>query len=178
LREFNRRFERVPASSLDAHRGVPRNLDEVLSWEEQRVVQRDWTVACEGQWYQLDRQHEALSLSGRKVVVRTLRDGQVQLVYRGRKLKWKELPKRPARVQPSTLSKPARAIKPPGPNHPWRRPLLRAGRSARFGVGDSGQPPLRSGFPPSPTPNQGNKEATAANKKGTFSPKLQRGHFY
>ena len=166
MREFNRRFERVAASSLDAHRGVPRNLDEVLSWEEERVVQRDWTVACEGQWYQLDRQHEALSLSGRKVVVRTLRDGQVQLVYRGRKLKWKELPQRPARVQPSTPSKPARAIKPPGANHPWRRPLLRAGRSARFGVGDSGQPPLRSGLPPSPTPNRRNKEAIAVNKRG------------
>src|SRR5208282_1459290 len=127
LREFNRRFERVAASPLDAHRGVPRDLDEVLSWEEERVVQRDWTVACEGQWYQLDRQHEALSLSGRKVVVRTLRDGQVQLVYRGRKLKWKQLPKRPARVQPSTPSKPVPAIKPPGANHPWRRPLLRSG---------------------------------------------------
>src|SRR5208282_1053515 len=127
LGEFNRRFGRVAASPLDAHRGIPRNLDEVLSWEEPRVVQRDWTVGCEGKWYQLDRQHEALSLAGRKVVVRTLRDGQVQLVYRGRKLKWKQLPKRPARVQPSTPSKPVPAIKPPGANHPWRRPLLRSG---------------------------------------------------
>jgi hypothetical protein len=78
LPEFHGRFARVAASPLDAHRGVPRNLDEVLSWETERVVQRDWTVACEGQWYQLDRQHEALSLAGRKVVVRTLRDGRVR----------------------------------------------------------------------------------------------------
>ena len=27
---------------------VPRKLDEILSWEEERVVQRDWTVACGG----------------------------------------------------------------------------------------------------------------------------------
>jgi transposase len=163
--EFNRRFARVPASALDAHRGVPRNLDEVLSWEEQRVVQRDWTVVCEGQWYQLDRQHEALSLAGRKVVVRTLRDGQVQLAYRGSKLKWKQLPTRPQRAQPSKSCQAVRAIKPPGENHPWRRPLLRAGRSAQLGVGDSAQPPLRSGFPPSPTPSRSNK-TTTANKKG------------
>jgi len=136
LREFNRRFGRVAASALDAHRGVPRNLNEVLSWEEERVVQRDWTVACEGQWYQLDRQHEALSLAGRKVVVRTLRDGKVQLVYRGQKLKWKALPERPARVQPSKAAKPLRAAKSPGVNHPWRRQLLGAGRGVRFGVGD------------------------------------------
>ena len=75
MREFNRRFARVAASPLDVHRGIPRNLDEVLSWEEERVVQRDWTVACEGKWYQLDRHHEALSLVGRKAVVRTLRTG-------------------------------------------------------------------------------------------------------
>jgi transposase len=171
LREFNRRFERVAASSLDAHRNVPRNLEEVLSWEEERVVQRDWTVACEGKWYQLDRQHEALSLSGRKVVVRTLRDGQVQLVYRGRKLKWWELPSRPARAAQSKVCKPGRVIKPPGASHPWRRPLRSAKFAARIGVGDSGQPPLRSGFPPSPTPIRRNK-ATATNKKGTFSLKL------
>jgi hypothetical protein len=80
LREFPRRFARVAASSLDVPQGVLRNLDEVLSWEAERVVPRDWTVACEGHWYQLDRQHEAWSLAGRKVVVRTLREGRVQLV--------------------------------------------------------------------------------------------------
>jgi transposase len=169
--EFNRRFARVPASALDAHRAVPRNLNEVLSWEEQRVVQRDWTIACEGKWYQLDRQHEALSLAGRKVVVRTLRDGQVQLAYRGSKLRWKQLPTRPKRAQPSKSCQAVRVIKPPGERHPWRRPLLRAGRSARLGLGDSGQPPLRSGLPPSPRPRRNDKTGTT-NKKGTLSLKL------
>jgi transposase len=164
--EFNRRFARVAASPLDVHRGVPRNLNEVLSWEEQRVVQRDWTVACEGKWYQLNRQHEALSLAGRKVVVRTLRDGQVQLAYGGTKLKWKELPKRPERARRSKPSQAVRAIKAPGQNHPWRRPLLRGGRAALLGVGDSGQPPLRSGLPPSPTPSRRTKQQRALNKKG------------
>ena len=103
LAAFNRRFGREPASALDAHRGVPRNLNEVLSWEEERVVQGDWTVACGGQRYQVDRQHEPLSLVRRKVIVRTLRNGRVQLVYRGKQLKWRSLPEgalrkpRPAR---------------------------------------------------------------------------------
>jgi transposase len=171
LGAFNRRFGRVAASPMDAHRGVPRNLDEVLSWEEQRVVQRDWTVGCEGKWYQLDRQHEALSLAGRKVVVRNLRDGRVQLVYGAQKLQWKELPSRPERVHESQPAK-VRAIKPPAAHHPWRRPLLRGGRAARFAVGDSGRPPLRSGLPPSPTAKRRNKEPLETNKKGTFSLKL------
>ena len=172
LGEFNQRFGRVAASPMDAHRGVPRNLDEVLSWEEQRVVQRDWTVGCEAKWYQLDRQHEALSLAGRKVVVRTLRDGRVQLVYRAKKLQWKELPSRPARVHKSQPTKVVRRIKPPAAHHPWRRPLLRGRRAARFAVGDCGRPPLRSGLPSSPTANRRTKELLATNKKGTFSLKL------
>jgi transposase len=150
LREFNRRFARPAASPLDAHQGLPRNLDEVLSWEAERVVQRDWTVACEGQWYQLDRQHEALSLAGRKVVVRTLRNGRVQLAYRGQKLKWHQLPGRPVRRQKIKPPKAARGMRPPSANHPWRRAVLRVGRAVRFGLGDSGRPPLRSGLPASP----------------------------
>jgi len=166
LGEFNRRFGRVAASPMDAHRGVPRNLDEGLSWEEERVVQRDWTVGCEGKWYQLDRQHEALSLAGRKVVVRKLRDGRVQLVYRAKKLKWKELPSRPERVQKSQPAKAVRGIKPPAAHHPWRRPLLSGGRAQRFAVGDFGRPPLRSSLPPSPTANRRNNEPIATKKRG------------
>jgi transposase len=177
LREFNRRFARVAASPLDAHRGLPRNLDEVLSWEEERVVQRDWTVGCEGKWYQLDRQHEALSLAGRKVVVRTLRDGRVQLVYRRQKLQWRELPQRPVRlkqVKPAT----AKGVNQlPGANHPWRRPLLGAGRQFRFGPGGfrSASASLRPPCIPRPKPG---KQANNINQqKGTFSPKLPEGHF-
>jgi hypothetical protein len=54
----------------------PSNLNEVLSWEEEPVVQGDWTVACAGTRYQLDPQHEALCLLRRKMIVRTLRDGR------------------------------------------------------------------------------------------------------
>jgi len=157
LREFNQRFARVAASPLDAHRGLPGNLDEVLSWEEERVVQRDWTVGCEGKWYQLDRQHEALSLVGRKVVVRTLREGRVQLVYRGQKLKWRQLPQRPVRLQQIKLAKASRVDQSPGANHPWRRPLLRAGRAVGL--------------------VRGNKQTNINQQKGTFSRKLSKGHF-
>jgi transposase len=167
LREFNQRFERPAASPVDAHGGVPRHLDEVLSWEEARVVQRDWTVACAGQWYQIDRQHEGLSLARRTVVVRTLRDGRVQLVYGGRKLKWRLLPARPAPLGSIRPAKVLSVRRPPAASHPWRRPLLRAGRAARFGLGDSGRPPLRSGLPPSPSPKRGSTPTTT-NKRGHF----------
>jgi hypothetical protein len=177
LPRFNRQFEVQPGSAADVHRGVPRKLDEILSWEEERVVQRDWTVVCGGRWYQLDRQHEPLSLAGKKVIVRTLRDGTVQLERQGLKLRWRMLPQRPERVAAKAV-KAEKEIKSskPAASHPWRRPLLRGGRAAQFGMGDSGRPPLRSGLPPSPIPNP-MEPPGAINNKGTFSPELLRGHF-
>ncbi len=166
LPEFNRRFARLAASPLDMHRGVPRKLAEILSWEAERVVAKDWTVACGGKWYQLDRQHEALSLAGRKVVVRTLRDGRVQLAYQGQKLKWRELPGRPARARRIKPAQAVRVVRPPAANHPWRRAVLSPGAAQRFGLGAAGRPPLRAGLPASPNPNRGKQPTTSNHKRG------------
>jgi len=160
LRAFHRQFARVAASPVDVHRSVPRNLNEVLSWEEERVVQGDWTVACAGQRYQLDRQHAALSLVRRKVIVRTLRNGRVQLVHRGKWLKGRTLSAGAARRR---LGKPLPPVKtktekPPAASHPWRRlgvgvgrkfwnEIKADGRAARLALRGSGQPSLRSGLP-------------------------------
>jgi hypothetical protein len=154
LPAFNRKFEVKAASGADVHRKAPRELNEILSWEEERVVQRDWTVASGGQWYQLDQQHEALSLAGKKVIVRKLRDGTVQLERRDVKLKWKELANRPPRVTRKTVAtKTPTAEWKPAASHPWRG--LRVGRINRFSeskgaaalaLRDSVRPPLRSGL--------------------------------
>ena len=176
LSGLNRKFQVEPASQADAHGGVPRELKEVLSWEEERVVQKDWTVVCKGQWYQLDRRHESLSLAGKKVIVRTLRDGAVQLERQGVKLRFRRLSGRPRRVvEEPEVAKVVEAPAKPAQGHPWRRALLRGGRAVlaptAIGIGDSGRPPLRSGLPPSPIPIAGTAARTT-NNKGTFSPEL------
>jgi hypothetical protein len=181
LRAFNRQFARAAASPVDVHRGVPRNLNEVLSWEEARVVSGDWTVACERKRYQLDRQHAALSLVRRKVIVRTLRHGRVQLVYRGQPLKWRSLPagavRRPVPAQQPRSAKPKPAVKPPAQNHPWRglgggtgrnfwNGIKAQGRAARRAVRDSGRPSLRSGLPPSRTASRRNRRTKNKQPRG------------
>jgi transposase len=121
LPELNRRFWVKPAQEADAHRAVPRELGEVLSWEEERQVQRDWTVSWQGRWFQIESCHEALCLVGRSVIVRQLRDGTVQLIGQGQKLKRRELAQRPAPA-PRAKSLPTRAGKTkPEASHPWRR---------------------------------------------------------
>ncbi len=115
---------------MDVHRAAPRNLNEVLSGEAERVGQGDWTVVCERKRYQLDRQHEALRLVRRKVIVRTLRTGRVQLVYRGKRLKWQPLPEDAARKpQPAKKPRPMKTKAPHAPpaSHPWRREGVDAG---------------------------------------------------
>lgn len=157
LPAFNRKFTVQAASAADVHRKAPRALNEILSWEVERVVQRDWTVASGGRWYQLDQQHEGLSLVSKKVIVRTLRDGTVQLERRGEKLKWKELPGRPLHAAVKPLAVPAPKVWKPTAAHPWRG--IRIGRMLRSSrlknpaalvLGDSVRPPLRSGLTASP----------------------------
>jgi hypothetical protein len=41
LRTFQRQFQREAASPVGVHRPVPRNLNEVLSWEAERAVSDD-----------------------------------------------------------------------------------------------------------------------------------------
>lgn len=184
LRAFNRQFVRQAASPVDLHRAVPRNLNEVLSWEQERVVQGDWTVACAGQRYQLDRQHEVLSLVRRKVIVRQLRDGRVQLVYRGKQLRWRTLPEEAGRKHSSVRKeqvagrvKAKTGAKPPAKNHPWRRDGVGAGRpywnaikaqgrAVRVAERDSGRPSLRSGLPASRTATRGNPTTKAKQRRG------------
>jgi hypothetical protein len=180
LRPFNRQFARAAASPVDVHRAVPRNLTEVLSWEAERVVQGDWTVACEGQRYQLDGKHEALSLVRRKVIVRTLRSGQVQLVYRDQRLKWRILPAGAVRKLP-TAKRPTKAKrkteKAPSANHPWRRDgvgfgqqfwsgMKAKGRAVRLAGRDSGRPSLRSGLPTSRPANRENRRTQNNQQRG------------
>jgi hypothetical protein len=181
LQAFHRQFAREAASPVDMHRAVPRNLNEVLSWEEERVVQGDWTVACEGKRYQLDRQHEALSLVRRKVIVRTLRNGRVQLVYRDQPLKWRALPAgavrklRPVKKQTKAKTKTEQA---PSASHPWRRDgagagrkfwngIKAKGRAVRLAERDSGRPSLRLCLPAS---------RSASRERRTTKSKPTRGH--
>ena len=158
------------------HRAVPRNLDEVLSWEEERVVQGDWTVAVRGKWYQLDRQHEALSLVRRKVIVRTLAGRAGAVGVSGQETEVAGTARTARRVKARLVKSVKAWPKPPAANHPWRqfgmgvgrkywRGVKASGRAARLGLRDSGRPPLRSGLPASRNPSRG-KSATNNNQKG------------
>jgi hypothetical protein len=162
LSTLNGKFTVPARSQVDAHRKAPGNLKEVLSWEEKRVVGKDWTVAWNGRWFQIDAKHERLSLVKRKIVVRQLRCGTMQMIHQAKKLVWKELPARPVSEKPKPKKVGRTKVSKPQKEHPWRRKGIAAGKkfwrkemergAAQSQAGPqagaaSGQPPLRSGFP-------------------------------
>jgi hypothetical protein len=164
LPALNRKFNLAARSAVDAHRPGGRNLDEVLSWEELRVVGKDWTVAWESRWFQIEAGHEGLALAGGKVMVRQLRSGTVQLLSAGVKLRWKELPVRPLRVAAPPRRMGRTKLAKPSGEHPWRQTRIAVGKqfwrgekargasvklARRQALAASGKPSLRSG---SPTP--------------------------
>jgi len=176
LPQMNRRWTVKPASEADVHRPPPRQLDEILSWEQERVVQRDWTVVCDGQWYQIDKGHESLSLAGRTVTVRTRRSGKVEVVYRSQVLRAKELAGKPERKRPEPRRVGRVGLVKPEPTHPWRdfgvatgkqywRGRRAAGRAARHaGEGlRSASAPLR---PPSVPHRHGKTNEGSTRTKG------------
>jgi len=129
LPELNARFTVTAKGHCDLHRRVPRgvDLDKVLAFQEERVVQNDCTVRWRNRWFQLTAQNGRWALAGKRLLVREQLDGTIQLVYRGRELASRELPERPERSQGKTASEsPQRrgasgTGSKPAPDHPWRR---------------------------------------------------------
>ena len=131
------RFTVAAASATDLHRQLPRGLrlDEVLCWEETRVVARDWPLSWHGRAYQIDKRHTDLSLVGRRVVVRELLDGRRQILHRGVKLTWRQLAARPVAPVAQTVPT-AKLVMAPmmvklAARHPWRRWGIAASAATR-----------------------------------------------
>lgn len=133
LKELNRKGMLVAARETDLHRKMPGGikLDEVLSWEERRHVGQDWTVQWDKKWLQLTKENAVLNLAGKKVTVRQPLEGNLQLLYQDKKLKWKELPERPKRVreQKGPAEKNKKEVKKEPARSPWRSFGVAAGKA-------------------------------------------------
>jgi hypothetical protein len=126
LDELNERFHVEARSPTDLHRSVPRGvkLEHVLSYQEQRTVQNDWTVSWYNRIFQVHESYQKLTLARKKILVSELLDGQIRLTHRGLDLPWSELPERPSTAKPKRYQTGATVKQKPAATHPWRRPFL------------------------------------------------------
>jgi transposase len=122
LTPFNTKFGQPPAQATDVHRAVPQELDlaRILSEQEERVVQNDWTVRWRNAYLQLGRTSGVQP--GQRVVVCAPPGGRMRLFASDRELSYGT-----TRSEPRPASRP-REPRPPRSNqgqkpaatHPWR----------------------------------------------------------
>jgi hypothetical protein len=128
--DHNRRFAQAPASADDFHVAVPPRvpLDQVFRLEDTRTVSNDWVVRYDNRLLQLERQRGGPPARS-TVRVYEASDGQLEIRYRDRVMRWTEVtaPPPPATVTPPAVHRRPAAprvvrIKPRvGDDHPWRR---------------------------------------------------------
>jgi transposase len=130
LPEHNRRFARAAARAENYHRRAPRRdggLDKIFRLETERTVSEDRVVRYGNRFFQLQEQsrNDAPALS--KVLVCEGRHGQLAIEYRGRALRFQEIPApvRPQREASSVSPHVPRTRKKspwkPAASHPWNR---------------------------------------------------------
>jgi transposase len=127
LPEHNARFARAAAASDDFHRRTPSRvtLDRVFQLEETRVLSNDWVIRYDTRYFQVARQ-SGQAPARSTVLVREAVTGAIELRYRGRLIRWHEIPAPPPKpksapvaAQPATA--PVGAPFRPNSDHPWRR---------------------------------------------------------
>lgn len=124
----NARFAQAPAAAADFHRRTPspRQLDQVFRLEHARTVGDDWVVRYANRFFQLERQSRYAPARS-QVTVCEWPDGQIAIAYRGRLLRYTEIPGRsteplaPAPRPRATPVRPPAIRTSPAADHPWRR---------------------------------------------------------
>jgi transposase len=128
LPEHNARFAQAPASIEDFHRRRPSGaaLDRAFQLEETRVLSNDWVIRYDTRYFQVARQSQQAPARS-TVLVREAATGAIEIRYRGRVMRWTELPApptkstRPAAPPQPTPTTPLRARCRPNADHPWGR---------------------------------------------------------
>jgi len=124
LPRYNQRFAVAPAQPADLHRPRPPRpeLERILCLKTSRRLRNDFTIAHQGQLYQI---HDTVRATHVQVEERL--DGTVRIRHRGRLLDAHVLGARPPKPKPGARAVPgSRRMVSPKPEHPWRKRLLPA----------------------------------------------------
>jgi transposase len=103
LPDHNRRFNVPAADAGDAHRalGSGHRLDAILSHQETRVVNNDYTIRFENRLYQLEKPIYAGERGG-NVIIELRLDGTMAIRFGNRYLNYHDIATRPTAVAVST----------------------------------------------------------------------------
>lgn len=146
LPAFNQQFGRAAVQSGDVHRRVAdERVLRVLSLQEERVVQPDWTVRWHNGFLQLPRSTAEQVQPGDRVVVSVQLDGQLRLFKGEQEVPWSRVlataPRAVAARSPSRGPTGSSQGQKPRADHPWRRGSLSSSSGSSFAaIGLAGTP--------------------------------------
>jgi hypothetical protein len=126
LARYNKQFAREPLKGGDLHRRLPRGMKfkDIFSLKAKRTITNDYRVKWRGRQFLIET--PSIAVRRRKVEVREHFDGQMEIKFNGRYLKFKEVislkPAKALRVKNQDAEPTKKRTKyiPPA-DHPWRR---------------------------------------------------------
>ena len=133
LKSINRLIRRTPASGVNVHQPLPRQvkLEDILCVIETRTVGQDWCVRLGGRILQVHRRHELLALAGKRIQVLQRADGTLKLMHQGQPLLFSQLASRPVATAAPQPVPPSPRPQRPASNHPWNQSYKGMGDSVR-----------------------------------------------
>jgi len=127
MADFNARFAAQPRSSLDAHRPLQahHNLDQILAWQEIRLITKNLTVQFKNVVYQIQTDRPAYALHNIRVTICQDVHGKVAILYKDTLLDFTVFQKQAHQSEVVTAKQVDRVLinqsmaHKPAPNHPW-----------------------------------------------------------
>jgi len=124
--DFNRRFAVAPRSTHDAHRPLLKseNLDLILTRQKTGILSKNLTVQFNKVIYQIQSDRPGYALRNAQVTICENSYGQITILYKHKPLSFTIFhnPVRQAEIADSkSLDRQVNALRPPAPDHPWRR---------------------------------------------------------
>ena len=122
LEIHNEKYAVDAANEADAHRAVASDirLEEILCEQENRVVGKDWCVRWKNQFFQIDRQHQALNLPAHAITIIEKENGLILLKHKNQLLQHTPIIARPKLKPPKPQIKNNKKWKPTA-SHPWNK---------------------------------------------------------
>ena len=120
----NQKFAIQPLERKELHRKLPPGIKyrDILCLKKKRTITNRYTIKWKNREFLLERPNAAMRR--RKVEVREHFDGQIEIIFNGRRLKYQEITEKTKRKKPQlqAMHKNHRKDKYiPPPDHPWRR---------------------------------------------------------
>jgi len=121
LPRHNEKFAQEPLKSKDLHRRLPPGMKyrDIFCIKEKRIISNGYTIQWKNRQLLID--HPTAAMRRRRVEVREHFDGSIEMIFNGRKLKYREITgrRKSAQQKPAANVQKGKAI--PSPDHPWRK---------------------------------------------------------